>query len=194
MYGANAVRVQSQTWKDGGWCPNCQYFVPLLNFLCWCEDDTIKILYYGKVYFSKKKCQYCVLLLTNVGWCEDNTIKARPCFGAPLKKCWYCFWLLSFVSLFEDYTIIIQCYSKVELCKLTFNNLLSPPCWELDEEVFTIVHALFFVIFYCIGVLAKQGQHNRFSCGTNIPSLKKAVWLDVLQLKEWILIYELFAN
>ena len=33
---------------------------------------------------------------------------------------------------------------------------------------------LFFVIFYCIGVLAKQGQHNRFSCSTNIPALKKA--------------------
>ena len=33
---------------------------------------------------------------------------------------------------------------------------------------------IFFVIFYCIGVLAKQGQHNRFSCSTNIPALKKA--------------------
>ena len=32
----------------------------------------------------------------------------------------------------------------------------------------------FFVIFYCIGVLAKQGQHNRFGCSTNIPALKKA--------------------
>ena len=30
------------------------------------------------------------------------------------------------------------------------------------------------VIFYCIGVLSKQGQHNRFSCSTNIPALKKA--------------------
>ena len=30
------------------------------------------------------------------------------------------------------------------------------------------------VIFHCIGVLAKQGQHNRFSCSTNIPALKKA--------------------
>ena len=32
----------------------------------------------------------------------------------------------------------------------------------------------FFAISYCIGVLAKQGQHNRFSCSTNIPALKKA--------------------
>ena len=41
-----------------------------------------------------------------------------------------------------------------------------------------------FFIIYCIGVLAKQGQHNRFSCSTSIPALKKADWLNVLQLKE----------
>ena len=33
---------------------------------------------------------------------------------------------------------------------------------------------IFFKYFYCIGVLAKQGQHNRFSCSTNIPALKEA--------------------
>ena len=45
----------------------------------------------------------------------------------------------------------------------------------LDLFPYTSVATHFlFVIFYCIGVLATQGQHNRFSCNTNIPALKKA--------------------
>ena len=57
----------------------------------------------------------------------------------------------------------------------------------------------FFIIFYCIGVLTKQGQHNRFSCSTNIPALKKAeldrcVAAEGMNIEKICNYYESFAN
>ena len=107
-------------------------------------------------------------------------------------------------DLDQPQSSILCSFAFFSLCRFmmygTVSKITHTKIFDMELTLFIVVlfcfiPLVFFLLsIYCIGVLAKQGQHNSFCCSTSIPALKKAE-LDNCVAAGWINMKEiLFTN